>query len=250
MRQFTDEQLVAYVDGELTGPVAREIQAAAATDPRVSRRIEIFATSRRILADAFQAKKNESIPERLLAVFRVPVEGAAAGSRSAAPVRRRHYSRFALAMAAALVLAVGLALSILPRGTTRQTVALVDTPEILSAALETNPRGVPYQVEVGGIRHEVVPISTLRLREGTWCREFDSAAVQGAELHRTRGVACRSPDGQWLARAVATDVPAAQQPTGGYTVASAPAMSPALGPADVLTAEQEEAVIARRWVSN
>jgi anti-sigma factor RsiW len=61
MSRFEDGILVAYVDGELDEAVAREVEAAIASDPELLRKVELLRLSGSIAREAFRDSKREII---------------------------------------------------------------------------------------------------------------------------------------------------------------------------------------------
>jgi anti-sigma factor RsiW len=60
MSRFDDGILVAYVDGELDEAVAREVEAAAASDPELRRKIELLRLSGSIAREAFRDSEHKT----------------------------------------------------------------------------------------------------------------------------------------------------------------------------------------------
>ena len=65
-REFTDEQLMAYVDGELDEQTCHRIEAAL-DDHDLAARINTFASTRELSFNAYQHILNQPVPPRLLA---------------------------------------------------------------------------------------------------------------------------------------------------------------------------------------
>jgi len=58
--RFTDEQLMAYVDGEVDDENRRAIKAVAAADPKVARTISMFARTRVMARATFSSVVQET----------------------------------------------------------------------------------------------------------------------------------------------------------------------------------------------
>src|ERR1043166_7943941 len=69
MARFTDEELVAYADGELPPERAKAVADGCAADPQVAARVRWFKESREALRNAFARQIEAPVPERLLKVF-------------------------------------------------------------------------------------------------------------------------------------------------------------------------------------
>ena len=243
MRTYTDEQLVAYADGELPAAESAAIAQAAAGDPALARRIERFVQTRRVLSEAFAAKLAEPVPARLLE--------ALAGPGKVVPLRRAAPRTWVpLALAASVALGVGLSVSLwLPRGSGATATTIAGLPPdagALGAALERKASGEPAMLAQAGRNYEILPTATLQSGAG-WCREFESR-LEGATPARARGVACREADGQW--RLVAAAAVGAVAATGGdYAPAGAagPDLSAAIGAVVRVTPAQEQELIRDNW---
>lgn len=252
MRTYTDEELMAFADGELPAAEAQAIAAAAREDALLARRIAPFADSRRILQDAFGDALRQPVPKRLLALLGEAADSGAEASK-VVPLPRRGAGWVPMALAASLALAVGLYAGgwMEQRGVPGglQVAGLPADPAALGRALETLPSGEPLAVETAGVRYEILPLASLRMATGAWCREFESSVSGGDAPQRARGVACREPDGQWAARAVASLSADTMPPPEGYVPATggAPDLTAALGAAQRLTPDEEARQIQRRW---
>lgn len=235
MTRFTDEQLMALADGQCPPAEAEVIAHAVTADPALKARLAAFEQSRRALRAAFDARRNEPIPDRLLETL----------ARSRAPVAPRA-RRFFYPTALAASVVVGIALSLaywMPRNAT----TILPAPELL-AALESTPSGVPFATTLGGTRHEVVPVRTLRLDDGSWCREFDFAEVADGAARSRRGVACRELGGSWAMRAVLSAAAVASRgPDAKYRTASGPDALVGLGRFEAISSTREAQLIARHW---
>src|SRR3974390_2222378 len=97
-----EEELHAYIDGELPADRAGMVAAALAADPILAARVAAFAADKAALAAAFRPIGQQPVPASWIAL----IERAAA----AAPTPRRRVppqARWAVALAACLVLALG-----------------------------------------------------------------------------------------------------------------------------------------------
>ena len=62
---ITDEQLMAYADGELDAPMREVVEAALAADPALVSRLAAHEALRERLRGAFAAELDEPVPARL-----------------------------------------------------------------------------------------------------------------------------------------------------------------------------------------
>lgn len=193
--KFTDEQLMAFADGQLESGERAAIEAARAADPQIAARIDAFRAQRERLRRAFDGVLAEPVPERLLTAARTAPadERNVVGIGEARAARREKAPRsFALpqwaAMAASLVLGliVGSVFLTADEGELLATRdgGLVATGE-LAAALTERASG------------EAAPVSipfSYRAQSGEYCRTF--TVTRDAAL---AGIACRE-DEEWSVR--------------------------------------------------
>ncbi len=65
---FSEETLMAYVDGELDGPTREQVARAVAADPEVARRVTAHQALREKLRAGFDPILKEPVPTRLLSL--------------------------------------------------------------------------------------------------------------------------------------------------------------------------------------
>jgi anti-sigma factor RsiW len=121
MQRPTDEQLIAYLDGETDAATSSEVAAAIARDPALAREAEALRRSATALRAAFDDVLREPLPERLVAacrgeekVIRFP-EPRPAQAKRAARGWREWASVAAAAAIAGLVLGGTLGYFLAPR---------------------------------------------------------------------------------------------------------------------------------------
>jgi hypothetical protein len=223
--KLDDETLMAFADGELDPERTREVEAALAGNAAAQAKVARFRATRELLEAAYPAEPVPAALER-----RVRTAARAARPRPAAL-----YRRWALPLAAAMALTVGLAAGRL---------AAPDGADPLAAVLERTPAGTSAVLADG---RSVTPVATFRDRSGRWCRAFDATG----EGDGTTGAACRETDGTWRLALLVPDRPVAAQ---GDTYAPA-GEEPALGDAliaglragEPLAADAERELIGRGW---
>lgn len=66
MTDFTDEELMAYADGELEPVRAEAVRAAVAASPDLAARVEVFARTRRLAKEAGLAALDTQVPPALM----------------------------------------------------------------------------------------------------------------------------------------------------------------------------------------
>jgi hypothetical protein len=239
---FSDETLMAYVDGELDTTRAAVAQAVT-TDPEVARRVAQQRLLRASLQAAFAGVLEEAVPEHLVRAARTGAAGAEAAAelanaRSAASRLRRILPQWG-ALAASLL--VGLVIG------TRFLGGYGGLLTVHHGSLVA--QGLLAQALASQLARAQAPDSAVyigvsfRARSGEYCRTFslrDSA---------TSGLACHAADG-WRIDVLAHDTAVAgglYRPAGD---AQPPAVSQALDAAmsgEALDANAERAARDHGW---
>lgn len=65
LTSIPDALIMAYADGELSGPLARRIREALPKDGSLRRKYEIFHATRWVLPRTFTSILDEPVPDRL-----------------------------------------------------------------------------------------------------------------------------------------------------------------------------------------
>jgi hypothetical protein len=184
-----DEKFFAWLDGELSGVEAAEMEAKVASDPDLARLAEQHRALGARLRGTFDPVAAAPVPERILAAVRKPgaeiVDFAAAKmGRNAQPSRLGLPQWTALAATLAAGIVAG---SMIPsRGGAPVEVqggkvyAAAELGRALDAELASAPSGGAVRVAM-----------TFRDSAGKVCRSFTEAAVSG--------LACRD-NGRWQVR--------------------------------------------------
>lgn len=245
---FSNEQLMAYVDGELPAAEAAYIRAAAQNDVALARRIAGFVATGRALSASFAAKLGEPVPERLLALLAPPP----AERDRVQPLRQAEQPPaldvgrwWPAALAAGIALAIGLSIN-LPRGNVAPAASALMAGLPADAAgvsklLDTTPSGEPVTLQVAERSYELLPTASYRGADGLWCREFTASDLSGGG--ETYAVACRE-QGRWAVQlATAANHVAALQDEGYFPAGTEPAGSAR----QVLDSAAERAAIASGW---
>lgn len=192
--KITDQQLSAYLDGELPVTEMRAIEAALASNPGLRERLEALANASNTVKAALGPIAEEPVPDHILAML----DGDEKDSNvvdMAAYKERSKLSRWATPIAASLALAVGVT-----AGTTM--VADNASQDVLFAQMSgtVSPENPLFEVLEASASAESVsfgdavsvkPVLTFKTADG-YCREF---AAQ-SQVSALRGVACRG-DSNW-----------------------------------------------------
>ena len=194
MKQYDDETLGAYLDGELDSATTAMLEADLESDALLRARL---ADLRAINAAL-----------RQWSVGLVTQQGTPFPSAPATPRQRWHRpavfgsrSVWSHAMAACLALVFGVGIGqfvdISPRHGNGADEA---TQRLLQAALEHTMSGQPVSWHEPGGQHSVTvePLRTYRASD-TFCREYRETAMAGKQANeRTMyGLACRDTAGMW-----------------------------------------------------
>jgi hypothetical protein len=217
--EFTDEDLMAYADGELAEDRAAALDLALATDDALAERLSLFVDTRMIAADALRPMLDAPVPAHLVQRVR---DLAAAGSATApAPVdtvvafpdRPQRRPVWQLPIAASIALAVGLGAGLMLRGpgapASLLEIAAVTDP-VIAQALSTLASGESLPLTDGA---RIEAIATFRAADNGLCREFEYDQSNGTTVV---SIACH--DGQdWQMRLA---IAAAAADETGYAPAS------------------------------
>ncbi|HEX7373430.1 MAG TPA: hypothetical protein VF277_00520 [Steroidobacteraceae bacterium] len=211
---YSDEQVMAYVDGELDAPERGAFEHALQDDADLAARVERQRRLRARLQQAFAPTLVEPIPDRFMAALHSTTSDA-----GAAPLPRLHPFRRPradwLALAASLV--IGVLVGVLASRSERDELT-ASTPHGLVArgrladALDqqiASTQQASANVQVG---------LTFVARSGEYCRTFQASTPTAVS-----GLACRGGSG-WLVQVLDTSAPG-REPPGEYRPAAA-ALSP------------------------
>jgi len=241
-RDWTETDIAALLDGELTGAEAERVARLLETDPAARAVAERIGRNDALLREAFAAPLAEPSPPRLAGLFDAAVTPLP--QRPARAASRRN-----LAMAASAALVVGAVAGALlgpvgeGAGPAAARLAVGAAPPAVAEALSETPSGA--------LRHGVRLIASFAVAGGGHCREFEWRREDDA-APSALGLACRS-GGDWRVVVAAEIGEAGASERSGYAPASgvAPdAVSPvldALGAGPALDPEAEARAIARGW---
>jgi hypothetical protein len=184
-----DEKLFAWLDGELSGADAAEVEARVARDPELQRLVDEHRAMQAGLRSAFDPLIAAPVPDRVADLLRPPESKVVDlhGARSRREARR--WTPVAQWGSMAATLAIGLMIgSLVPRGPTAPVE--IEGGRMLAAAqlhqaLDTQLASAP--ADKAGVG---VPL-TFRDQSGTICRSFVEPGASG--------LACRSGD-RWQVR--------------------------------------------------
>lgn len=228
---MTEEDIIAYIDGELDGAARARAEAALAADAALRARAEQHRALRQAMLTSFDSVLTEPVPERLIGAVRQPpatVVSIDSGRRRVAAIPA---AGWLTALAATLVVGVFTGRQLAPAGG-----ALGADPVLISSLDGTG---------IAPIKTAPIKIAlSYRDRSGRYCRVYEDRRRIAAA-----GIACRA-DAGWAVEVVAA-VPAATP--GTYHTAAAALPPPVLTTIDTTIAgapldrASERAAAAAHW---
>jgi hypothetical protein len=243
---ITDETLSAFLDAELSEQEMQAVRELLQVDPEVTDRLAQLAIVDQQLVRHFSAVDAEPLPQAVTDLLAQAEHDEASDSSAAVKAgsvlpfrqpaqiksRSRRYS--GMAIAAALVMALGLS-QLLGNNSDAQW-------QRVAGALESFPSGAALELEDGRL---LTPRLTFENQQGDYCRQYH---LQGAE-QASENIACRA-GGDWTLTAsmeVVQTVSAAEYQTasGGYILDGEldQMMSD-----QALSSDQERLLIASGWM--
>ncbi len=195
---LTDEVLIAYADGELSGEELLAVEAGLKDRPDLAAFVARQQALRRHVESAFAPIMNEDVPQALRdAVLRKPVSWRWRWNRAPEGVAQMFSKRrlmwAGVPAAAALAFGVVLGVAIAPESVFRVNNAGIMTAQgTLAAALQTQLASAQSGNE--GVRIGI----SFHSRDGHYCRSFEESGASAS----LAGVACREGKG-WSVRALA-----------------------------------------------
>lgn len=241
---ITDDQLSAYLDGELSPGEMKEIAAAIDGDDSLRARAEALAAPDAILKRAYSAIDEAPMPAAVTALLAAPADNVVPLRKKAAP------TRWTMPLAASLALGAGVALGLFIASPTRMAptggvmlAGAISPADSLSLALDATPSG--ESVAISGARTASM-VLTFKSGDGAYCREFTLAGAEDA----ARAIACRE-DGRWSVKIAAAEA----KDSGGYATAASDvsaafdAGAEALGAGKPLDRAREDALLQSGWNS-
>lgn len=186
----SDDMLMALADDQLHGPDADALLQLISADPALAARFAVFAESRAALQAAFAPG---ATPEWLETSIRSAPMGDTPAGATLIKFSPRRAMTPSLALAASLLLAVGVGSFLVGRSVAPATV-LTDPAALAATALETLGTGAETTIPGGGVARVLGSYQTdLGL-----CRLID---LDLSGDRSERAVVCRTPDQSWVVTA-------------------------------------------------
>lgn len=270
MSEVSDELLMSYADGELTGEDHARVAAYLAQSAEGAQRLAVFAATGKKLSGLFDQPMQEPVPPRLIAAVmggggraaEVRLPGADIirldARRRIQPVLER--SNWMLAAACVtLVLAGAGAVSLFNQqrlgpevdfAVVRTTDGKIIASEQLARALEATPTGAIAVSDIDGSASSIKSVFTFATASKDFCRQY---VIERAEAPYFGGVACREGKDQWRVEAhaaLATKQSGSNaiRPAGKAVSEEIDAAVDRLISGDVLSTDAEARLLHNGWV--
>ncbi|MEQ1652446.1 MAG: hypothetical protein ABL897_08160 [Hyphomicrobium sp.] len=270
MSEVSDELLMSYADGELTGEDHARVAAYLVQSAEGAQRLAVFAATGKKLSGLFDQPMQEPVPPRLIAAVMGGVGGRVAevpmpradiirldAGRRVRPVLSRSNWMLAAACVTLVVAGAGV-LSLLdqnrisPAGefaVVRTTDGKIIASEQLARALEATPTGAVAASDIDGSASSIEPVFTFATASKDFCRQY---VIERADAPSFGGVACREGKHQWRVEAHAAFAAkqsgsSAIRPAGKAVPEEIDAAVNRLISGDVLSTDAEATLLSSGW---
>jgi hypothetical protein len=183
---ISDEQLAAYLDGELSAEDKAAVAAAVAADPELAHQVAAQQALRDRVRRAFDGTLGEPVPQRLLDAVRSSprIDPETAGAR-----RRRPWiaPTVWLAAAASITLAILVAPRLLQRLNDESNIIMIGSNRTAGGELA---RALSLQLASEQSSRDVQLGVSFVAKSGEYCRTFIAAQNEGS----VAGFACHEQD--------------------------------------------------------
>lgn len=252
----TDEELMAFADGQLSGEDAARVETAIAADPALAKRVEAERRLRTVLRSHLDPVAEEPVPAAWTAMIAAAAKQEESDKRpkviSLASVRAKKAERTAretgspsqarpitqrwgtgIAVAASLALGLFLGTQVTFKGAvTEKNGALV-----ASGVLEN---GLNTRLASAGGEDSVRILTSFQREGGNYCRVFASGGMSG--------IACKDKAGWVLERTISGGAAqASEYRQAGSAESDLMAAAQDMAQGAPLDAEQEKAAKAKGW---
>lgn len=197
MKNYNDEQLSAYIDGELSGEEVAELEEALRQDRRIAARVADLRSADEAVRIAYNPIRDHPRPPRITALF--TFEPSRRGRDHFMPghviAASESFSRWRQALLASLALMAGLFIGgLFPFGSKSRIEGLYFNAQATPADKLFKVLEKTYSGDITVLNSELgiaaTPVLSFALKDGRRCREFVvSSSEQGI-----RAVGCRTPN--------------------------------------------------------
>ncbi|MGD1924555.1 MAG: anti-sigma factor family protein [Paracoccaceae bacterium] len=241
-RDWTEEDIAAYVDGALDPADAERVAAILEHDEEARGLADQIDASNAMLRAAFADVANAPVPAALTATL-------AHEGDTVVPMRWR-FARPTTWVPAAAAASVAIVVGVLlgtqiedNMGSPQITLGDAPSDSALHLALETLPSGTAFD-------DRIMPMLTFTDKRGRYCREFEVLDDLPNELEF--GIACRTETAAWHVEIIVS-APMNDSVDQGFAPASGPgadalaAMIEALGGSEPLSPDAESVAVRNNW---
>jgi hypothetical protein len=193
--QFSDEELMAFADGEADGKLSKRIQAATLSDSRVANRVALFRSTSQALKHVFPVQRNDEVDEKIVAAMENAQRSQTQSKSNESnvvqfPKRNPIIDQWWKGVAAAAII-LGFGLS-----TGYMVAQQVDTPvqmagqvnEATAQAFNTVASGEYVTLQDG----KLTLVATFKSTNGEACREYE---IENGAPGKITGLACKHSHG-------------------------------------------------------
>lgn len=238
----TDEELMAYADGELSDADAARVEGALALDPALAERLAAHRHLHAVLKGHLDPVAEEPVPDALIAMITAAAReddrkvislAAARAEREAKAPPRPFLQRWGgMAIAASLVLGLMLGTQLRTSGPIVERNGALMASGTLAKGLDTQLASA----ESGPLRI----LTSFQREGGDYCRVFEAGA--------TSGIACKDQGGWVLERTMASGArQASDYRQAGSADSELMAAAQDMAKGEPLDAGQEKAAVAKGW---
>lgn len=242
-KQFDDETLMAFADGELDEEQSRALEKALEEDDALAERLAVFLDSRTLLSDTLKPLNDEPIPEALAAKVAAMTQEATAAKdaqqnvlafKPKATSPARSVRPWLLPLAASLIAVISGVAGFSVGQMGGQSTGLEQN---IASALDREASG--KDIALAGSGNILHIVSTFRDEDGALCREYEVKEPANSTLT----VSCQE-NGGWSTRLALTQprvegyAPASAHETVGAYLTSINASAP-------LSQKEEQAILKR-----
>jgi len=208
-QKIDDEQLVAYVDGELTAAETMLVeQYLAANETAQSFVDDLRALDRQLREDADDLAFASGLDELKAHLSMTTTRARARQDRRIGWVRAGPIAATVVAMIVGLAFGYLAATTHLDSRLAALETARLDDQKMLQAAISSALEKVQsgqvanWQSLKTDARAQLRPVRTFKAVDGSWCREYERIMIIDGKEERTHAIACRKGKANWETRLV------------------------------------------------
>lgn len=253
---FTDDDLSAFLDGELAPERASELRDVLTSDPDLAARLEELAAADHLVKATYGPIADEPMPDAVMEMLRADRQTTPElpANVTALTQKRGGVWRWSTSLAAAASLVLGIGVGTQLSTTDNDVdqdqllVGLVAPASVLHTTLETGASAKPVALS-GNADATVTPLLTFTSTDGKYCREFTIDKPIATE----RALACRARDGWRVVLAARESRAGTPEDFTAAAEAASPAFDAYIDRLMIdapLSASEEAILIGRGWTAH